>query len=189
MAGSRGNQSGFTLIEALMAVTLVALIAAFAIPKLDFTRYRVNAATRGLSGLLSRAQRLSVTDQSNVNVIFDVANATVTLHEDANNDNVMDAGERVRSYPLGEGAAFGLGGAPIRSYTPGPITFTRRLSSKPELIFRRDGSASESGAVYVTSIRATRNDKPADTRSIETVQSTGRVEWYQYDGSTWNRRF
>jgi len=189
MAAGRGTHGGFTLIEVLMVVTLIALVASFAIPKIDFTRYRVNAATRGLTGLLNRAQRLAVTDQSNVNVVFDLTNATVTLHEDANNDNVRDAGERVRSYPLGEGAAFGLGGAPTRSYTPGPITFTRRYSSSPELIFRRDGSASESGAIYVTSIRATRDAKPADTRSVETVASTGRVEWYLYDGSNWNRRF
>lgn len=189
MAAGRGNQGGFTLIEVLMVVTLMALIASFAIPKIDFTRFRVNSAARGLTGLLNRAQRLAVTDQANVNVIFDVANATVSLHEDANNDNVMDTGERVRSYPLGEGAAFGLGGAPTRSYTPAPITFTRRVTSKPELIFRRDGSASESGAIYVTSIRATRADKPADGRSVETVQSTGRVELYQYDGTQWNRRF
>jgi prepilin-type N-terminal cleavage/methylation domain-containing protein len=189
MAAGQGNRGGFTLIEALMVVTLIALIAAFAIPKIDFTRYRVNAATRGLAGLLNRAQRLAVTDQYNVNVIFDLTNATVTLHEDANDDNVRDASERVRAYPLGEGAAFGLGGATVRVYGPGPISFTRRFSGKPELIFRRDGSASESGAIYVTSIRATRDARPADTRSVELVASTGRVEWYQNDGAQWNRRF
>jgi prepilin-type N-terminal cleavage/methylation domain-containing protein len=189
MRAGRGNRGGFTLIEALMVVTLIAMVAAFAIPKIDFTRYRVNAAVRGLAGLLSRAQRMAVTDQSNVNVIFDVTNASVALHEDADNDNAIGTGERVRSYPLGEGAAFGLGGATARLYAPAPITFTRRLNGKPELIFRRDGSASEAGAIYVTSIRATRNDRPADTRSVELVRATGRVEWYQFDGTQWNRRF
>jgi prepilin-type N-terminal cleavage/methylation domain-containing protein len=189
MTAGRCNRGGFTLIEALMVVTLIAMVAAFAIPKIDFTRYRVNSAVRGLAGLLNRAQRMAVTDQNNVNVIFDLTNASVALHEDANNNNAIDNGERVRSYPLGEGAAFGLGGATARSYTPAPITFTRRINGKPELIFRRDGSASESGAIYVTSIRATANDNPADTRSVEPVRATGRVEWYQYNGTQWIRRF
>lgn len=172
-----------------MVVTLIGLIAAFAVPKLDFTRYRLNGAVRSVVSLLNRAQRQAVTDQSNVNVIFDVANSSITLHEDADNDNQIDNGERTRSYPIGEGAVYGLGasGSP-RLYAPAPVTFTRRLSGNPELIFRRDGSASEAGAIYISSTRS--GDRAAaDTRSIEVIAATGRVEWYRFDGTRWERKF
>ena len=171
-----------------MVVVLIGLIAAFAVPKLDFTRYRLNGATRGVVSLLNRAQRLAVTDQNNVNVLFDAAHSAVILHEDMDNDNVIDNGERSRSYPIGEGAVFGLGGTlSPRAYSPAPVTFTRRLNGMPEVIFRRDGSASEAGAIYVTSTRSANN--AADTRSIEVIAATGRVEWYRYTGTAWERKF
>ncbi len=84
-----------------------------------------------------------MTNQSNVNVLFDTGTNSIKIHEDDDNDNVQDSGERVRSYPLGEGVTYGLGPSPTRIYTPAPISFTRRQGAMPELIFRRDGSASE----------------------------------------------
>ena len=182
-------RAGFTLVEAMMVVVIIGLIAAFAVPKLDFTRYRLNGAVRSVVSLLNRAQRQAVTDQNNVNVIFNTNNQSITLHEDMNNNNQIDNGERTRSYPIGEGAAYGLGpSVSPRFYSPSPVTFTRRLSGNPELIFRRDGSASEAGAIYIGSTRAG-SSAAADTRSIEVIAATGRIEWYRYDGSTWTRKF
>ena len=181
--------AGFTLVEALMVIVLLGLVAAFAIPKLNFGAYRINAGVRGLAGLLARAQRLAVTDQSDVNVIFNTSDNSVTLHEDANNDNVIQSTERVRTYPLGEGVAFGLGGAPLRVFAPAPLTFTHEMNGKPELIFRRDGSASENGAIYLTSTAALVSARPTDGRDVEIIEATGRVQWYQYNGSAWVQKF
>lgn len=182
-------QGGFTIIELLMVIALLAIVAAVAIPKLNFGAYRINSGARGLAALLARAQRLAVTDQSNVNVIFKTATNAVTLHEDANNNNAIDPGERVRTYPLGEGVAYGLGGAPVRLYAPAPLSFTHAMNGSPEIIFRRDGSASENGAIYITSTAALNASRPTDARDIEIIEATGRAEWYQYMGTAWVRKF
>lgn len=183
--GAAGSADGFTLIEILMVLALISVLAAMALPKVNVRGYRVNGAARSVSSLLARAQRRAVTIQADVNVLFDAAHNAVVIHEDEDNDNAEDPGEVVRSYPLGENVVYGQSGAPNRAFT-GPVSFTRRLGGLPEVIFRRDGSASENGGIYLTSAGTAR---PADARSIELQRGTGRVSWYQYDGSHWVRRF
>jgi len=180
---------GFTLIEIMMAIVMIGLVALFALPKLNWGAYRINGAARGVTGLLERAERMAVTDQYNVNVIFDVPHNAIKIHEDANNDNVIQTTERVRSYPLGEGIIYGTGGAPSRTYTPTPVSFTRTQGGMPEIIFRRDGSASENGGFYITTTNSQTSSRPQDARSIEVTRATGRTDWYKYTGSTWQQMF
>jgi prepilin-type N-terminal cleavage/methylation domain-containing protein len=189
VARFQARVSGFTILELLMVMAIIAIISAVALPKLDFSRYRIDAGVRGLAAGLQRAQRMAVTNQSNVNVVFVTAQSAIRIHEDENNNNVMDPNERVRQYPLGEGVEFGLGPTPTRLYTPAPITFTRQLGGLPELIFRRDGSASENGAIYITSINATARNRTQDARSVELIEATGRIEWWRYTGAAWQRKF
>jgi prepilin-type N-terminal cleavage/methylation domain-containing protein len=179
---------GFTLLEILIVLTVIGIVTAIAVPRLNLGRMRVDGAARGASSLLLRAQRTAVAAQHDVNVLFNLPANAIKLHEDADNDNVIDATERVRSYPLGEGVVFGRGGAPVRIYRADSVSFTRRLDGMPELIFRRDGSASEGGGFYLSAARPGGRDRPPDTRSVEVVRSTGRPEWYRY-GPPWARKF
>ncbi|HEY2806744.1 MAG TPA: GspH/FimT family protein [Gemmatimonadales bacterium] len=185
----RALRAGFTIIELLMVMAIIAIISAVALPKLDFRTFKVDAAARGLASQLAAAQRQAVTNQSNVNVLFDTVTNAIKVHEDVNNDNIQDPTERVRRYPLGDGVVFGVGSTPTRVYTGGSITFTRKQGTVPELIFRRDGSASESGAAYLTSLNSATNGRTKDGRSIEVILATGRVAWYKYVGTTWVRKF
>jgi type II secretory pathway pseudopilin PulG len=177
------------MVEIIIVIVLIGLVAMFGVPKLNFSGYRVNGAVRGVTALVARAQRLAITDQYNVNFLFDVANNQVKIHEDANNDNAIQGTERVRVYPLGEGVVFGHNGAPVRLYTADKVSFTRTQNGLPEIIFRRDGSASENGGFYITTTTALNSSRPQDSRSIEVTRATGRAEWYQYNGSSWIKKF
>ena len=189
MAKTRQPKRGFTIIEILMVVVLIGLIAGIAIPRLNIGAYRVNGAARSVASLLARAQRLAVTNQYDVNVLFDIGGNAIRIHEDLDDDNAIDNNERVRRYPLGDGVVFGLGGAPTRPAGAGPVTFTRQQAGVLELIFRRDGSASENGAIYITTPNALEAGRVRDARSIEVVRATGRPQWYTYTGSAWVRKF
>lgn len=172
-----------------MAVVLIGMVAVFALPKLNWGTYRINGSARSVTALLSRAERMAVTDQYNVNVLFDVANNAIKIHEDANNDNVIQTTERVRSYPLGEGIIYGSGGAPARVYSPIPISFTHTQGGLKEVIFRRDGSASENGGFYITTTNSQKSSRPQDARSIEVIRATGRPDWFKYTGTIWQQMF
>ena len=64
-----------------------------------------------------------------------------------------------------------------------------RQGTLPVLIFRRDGSASESGAAYITTTNAVATNRLKDGRAIEIIEATGRVAWYRYTGAAWTRKY
>jgi prepilin-type N-terminal cleavage/methylation domain-containing protein len=181
------DKSGFTMIELLIVVILVSLIATIAAPRINLTRYKVEGGMMAVSSTMFGAQRLAVTRQHDVIVLFDVGNQMMYVHEDANNDGARDAGERQRGYPLGEQVVFGLNGAAARPMGASPITFTQTRQGMPAVVFHRVGSASEAKGLYLTSRRA---NHPEDTRAIEVERSTGRVSWYRFSPpSSWKRGF
>lgn len=183
----RRHNAGFTMIELLIVVILVSLIAAFAAPRINLNRYKVEGAMMTVSSTMFGAQRMAVTRQHDVLVLFDVANQMMYVHEDANNNGDRDPGERQRGYPLGEQVVFGLNGAAARPMGSSAITFTKTFQGMPGVVFHRVGSASEARGLYLTSRRA---NHPEDTRAIEVERSTGRVSWYRFSPpSTWKRGF
>jgi prepilin-type N-terminal cleavage/methylation domain-containing protein len=89
------NRRGVTLIEVLVAIAMVAILAAIALPRLDIEGYKVSSAVREVTTTLTYAQRLAVSLQHDVRVSFDSSNNRLRVHEDTDNDGVMDNTERV----------------------------------------------------------------------------------------------
>jgi prepilin-type N-terminal cleavage/methylation domain-containing protein len=188
--GVRASLDGFTLIEMLIVMVILGLVVAFAAPKIDMTRYRVESSMQGIGMTMLAAERQAITQQHDVILLFDVPNNKIRIHDDANNNGVIDAGERVRGVPLGDGIVFGRATAPARPMGPGPVTFTKVINGFPALVFHRDGSASEAGGFYLTSVRAaTSGAHLEDSRSIELERATGRASWYKYGAPVWRRAF
>jgi len=187
-----GGRAGFTLIEILIVIVIMGMVAAFAIPRLNLEGYRVNSAVRAVTASLTYAQRLAVSLQSDVRVSFDLANRRIRVHEDTNNDGVIAGTERVTYTNLGEGVTFGLGAAPPVTYTngvAGTATFNivGTQGGLPMVVFRRDGTASETGGFYLNSIRALTQGGTAQVRAGEIIRSSGRIIWYTYATGTWTR--
>ncbi len=182
-----GSRRGYTLVEALIVVMVVGLLTAIALPRISMSTYQASTGARVVATTLSYAQRQAISQQADIRIAFDVVNRTMRVHEDRDNDNAIDAGERVRFTPLPEAVTFGRGSAAARPIGAAVITFIQTQGGFPVLAFHRDGSASEEGGVYVTTVSGLAADRTADVRSVEVARATGRSAWFSYATGTWKR--
>ena len=179
------GRRGFSLVEMLNVIVIVGLMASIAIPRTGIATYKANSGAQVVASTLTYAQRQAISRQTDTRVAFDVANNELRIHEDADNDNVIDLGERVTVTPLPEGLVFGRGAAAARGMGAGVVNFTRTQGGLPIVIFRRDGSASENGGVYVTTTDGLSVGRTADVRAVEVSRATGRAAWFSYATGAW----
>lgn len=185
----RRARRGYTLVEMMIVVTLVAIITAMVMPKIDYTAYRVDVGARSIRVALQRAAAYAVSSQHNMLVAFDVPNGRMFIVEDVNNNLAADPGERVTSVPLQDGVVFA---APATTWSGAPSptgavtgTSLAQISVNgqqlPGFVFRCDGAASTDAQIYLSSKRAV----VTDSRGVNVTQATGRADWYRDLGATW----
>lgn len=188
VAAARSARGGFTLIELVISMTLVGIVLAIALPRFDRSRMRVNSQSLALRNTLMVAQRLAVTRGYDVVVNFDTAQGLVRVQEDPDGDLVSDAGERVTVTQLEGEVTMRRGSAPVLATgRVRGVNFNGRQNGMPTVVFHRDGSASEAGVFYLTTIRSLGGSHATDGHAFELARATGRVQAYRYDGSQWRR--
>ena len=90
------RNGGFTLIEMMVALAIGGILTVMAVPNFNEMRegYRLRAATYEVFAALQRARSEAV--KRNNDYRFSLVNQTTyRLHDDADNDGVVDAGETV----------------------------------------------------------------------------------------------
>jgi hypothetical protein len=131
-------------------------------------------------------QRLAVQGQHDVVVAFDTTAGRFRIHRDADNDGVVDAGERADWWELGEGVAFGRGSVTARPMGGAPATFTQVQDGMPAVVFHRSGAASEFGGFYM---RPSGQGGTPDTRAVEVERAFGKTSVWRWENGTWVRSF
>ncbi len=178
------RRRGFSMIELLTTLIIMGMIAAMAVPRIDMSRMRSDAALRQMTTLFVQAQRTALSKQYNVIVSIDMTTNRVRLVEDRNNSNTFDTGDRMMWMALEPGVRFTTSPAPLDGMS-GMVTFLRPrlIDSFTSVIFRRNGAASSDGALFFTS----KPTDPGAARAITITQSTGRADPFKYNGTTWVR--
>lgn len=179
----QSRRPGFTLLEIMMVVSLMAIVGAMALPRLRISSFRADAGMRTVEAALQQAQRSAIVHQMDVMVSFDTAGNRVRIVFDANGNRSYDVGEGIHWRPLEDGVRFATppvgvqttGGAPV----VGNAIVTR--DGYPTVFFHRDGALSTELELFIRSARP----DARDFRALHVRQSTGRVQLYQFDGATW----
>lgn len=178
----RRQRGGFTLTEVIFVCVLMGLFMAIAVPRIDFQRVRVDSAALQVASQLLLAQRIAVMNQYDVRVSFDSVKSTLIVHQDKNGNGTVESGELTRTEPLGEGAQYSHKGAVL--YGAGPaLTFEKDAVGRPTVVFHRNGSASEEGAVHISNLPL--GGAQAD-RAVRVTRATGLARcWNRRQGSAW----
>lgn len=174
----RLDRRGYSLGELLWVIVILGILTALAVPRLDWMKYRLNSEQRNISLQLTYAQRLAVSLQHNVQVTVDRTARRLIVDEDANNDGTYASSERRRVIQLDDGVNFEKNGV---ADLPSPAP-TNELT---RIIYRRDGSADQSGVLFLNTIRGVASGSNKDARSLEITRATGRATTYRYLNSAW----
>lgn len=184
----RTSRRGVTLLELMVVLVLMGVTAGLAIPRLNLSQYRADAAAQQVRSVFQTAQRTSLTRQYDVIVSVDTIRGGLRIAEDVNNNGAIELSEWKFWRPPGEGNRFSV---PPAGVTPGSGATYRPIASAvvgsaikmvdglPSVIFHRDGSTSSSMEVYMSSTYRRR----VDYRGITLTRSTGRSELYRLAGS------
>lgn len=188
------GRRGFTLVELLIVITMMAIVAAMALPRVNVSRIQSKSSIQALGTTMLAMQREAISRQHNMVVMVDTAQRQLRVLYDANDNLAINNGERVRGIPLGEGIQFGRPATvPVRTFGGAAVNFTTQetTTSLPAIVFYRNGSAREFGGVYLTTRLALAGDPDHrnETWAMEMIRATGRSEWMRWNGTTWMRGF
>ena len=89
------RRRGFSMIEMLTTLIIMGIVAAMAVPKLDLSHMKSDAALRQVTTLFVQAQRTALAKQYNVLISVDVTGNRMRLVEDRNNSSTYDTGDRM----------------------------------------------------------------------------------------------
>lgn len=184
------TRRGFTLIEILIVIVMIAIVTAIAIPHLNVARIRSKSAVISMGTTMLALQREAISKQHNIVVVIDATKPLLQIVYDSSNNLSLDNGERERPIPLGQGIVFGKpAGVTARSFGASAVNFTTTEGSSglPAMVFYRNGSAKEYGGLYVSTSQAMAGapNHQGETWAMELVRATGRPQWYRWNGTTW----
>ena len=178
----RPRRDAFSLVELLIVLTIAGLIGGMAIPRLNLSMYRADAAAAQVRSVFTTAQRTSLTRQYDVIVSVDTIKIGLRIAEDKDNRGSIDASEIRFWRPPGEGNAFARPASGVFITSP-PASVVggslKTVDNMPSIVFHRDGSTSSDAEIYMSSTYRGR----VDFRAITLTRSTGRADLYRLAGT------
>jgi prepilin-type N-terminal cleavage/methylation domain-containing protein len=187
-------KKGFTLIELMVAVTILGLVLAVGTPPIMryMRHFQSKDSAQLVASILRQARGRAIHERNNYIAYFSLGARTISILDDdgggggnpANGGFVptnrgngrADNGENVYGpYTLPAGQVFGLIGGALGldgTYVTSPVTFS---GSPPRVIFYPNGSTNEEGLIMVMPLGEFRAQKRGAEQMLIVRRSTGSV--------------
>src|SRR5882762_10108536 len=94
---------GFSIFELLVVISIISILAAVALPRINLHQFRVDAGVRVVQSALQQSARFAVQRQHDVYVSFDIPGNRLLIVDDKNNDGAAAGDEKAEWRPLEDG--------------------------------------------------------------------------------------
>ena len=170
---------GFTIIEMAIALAIAAILAAIALPAVDFNRFRMDANARLVQNQLLWAQSRAVQRNTQVLVQLYYDSNQFRFVDDTSADGAYTAGENTVNRSLAEGMVFKSPPTTIDGatayYATGAGVSLVGAQNYPQVIFYPTGSSSGDCVIYLGSPKG----RPQDNRAIKVSGATSKMYFYR----------
>ncbi|MEX2180912.1 MAG: GspH/FimT family pseudopilin [Gemmatimonadaceae bacterium] len=178
----------FSLIEVVLVLTLIGIVAGWAITNLRASGYQMDSNVRLLQNAMIGAQQTAITRNVTVQVMFDATLQRIRILQDADDDGTASESEVMSYRPLFDGARFltpatTLDGA-LPYYLTGPGVIETGNPLQRAIRITPNGALSGDVVVYLGTTAA----RPNDMRALTIIGATARTGFWSHATGAWRQR-
>ncbi|TAL16828.1 prepilin-type N-terminal cleavage/methylation domain-containing protein [bacterium] len=198
MRASGNRQGGFSLVELMVTVAIIAVIGVIAVPALNLyiPKYRVDNASKVVASEMQLARMRAISKNLPQIVTVDTVAQTVVLAQINADDSLTTINtlsfEGSSGVPTFAGVSIGrISGTGVPADAPvseesAAAAFGVPGGSEvyPSITFLQNGLSNRSGQIYLIPSGDLTNSRSDRTKAVQVLRA-GMVRRFKYDGSVW----